>query len=175
MDERRGRRYTPPIVDGNASPRLILLGHLAITVPVIAAVPLVVLWGLYQFGPSLWPYYVTGGLALAWRWRAVALPWWKGLLTSSGLQVNETEGVALRSALLWPGTTAIGSFALHTTAAAVCGIHFGPWLLSRWCVWILPLSRKLAQHSQSRLLATTSGSGQYHSSLGSRCCDRSAL
>jgi hypothetical protein len=26
------------------------------------------------------------------------------------------------------------------TAAAVCGTHFGPWLLSRWFVWILPLA-----------------------------------
>ena len=118
----------------------VLLGHLTITIPVIAVIWMVVRWGLYQFGPSLWPYYVTGGIAIAWQWYSMALPRWKGLLTRSGLQVNQTEDVAKRSGLVWPGTGAIGSLALHTTAAAVCGIHFGPWLLSRWFVWILPLA-----------------------------------
>jgi hypothetical protein len=69
----------------------------------------------------------------------MALSQWKGLLTRNGLQVSQTEDVAERSGLVWPGTGAIGSFALHTSAAAICGIHFGPWLLSRWYAWILPL------------------------------------
>jgi hypothetical protein len=123
----------------DATARAVVLGHLIITVPVIALIWLVVRWGLYQFGPSLWPYYVTGGIALAWQWYLMALPRWKVLLTRNGLQVNQTEGVAERSGLVWSGTGAIGSFALHTTAAAICGIHFGPWLLSRWYAWILPL------------------------------------
>lgn len=139
MDGQRSTGYTPPIVDADdAPPHLILLGHLAITVPVIAAIPLVVFWGLYQLGPSLWPYYVTGGLALAWQWYLIALPRWQVLLTRSGLQDNQTEAIARRSGLVWPGTATIGSLALHTTAAAVCGLHIGPWLLSRWLVWILP-------------------------------------
>ena len=41
--------------------------------------------------------------------------------------------------LAWLGENRIGLFALHTTAAAVCGIHLGPWLLSRWSIWVLPL------------------------------------
>jgi hypothetical protein len=121
-----------------ASTRAVVLGHLTITVPVIAIIWIVVRWGLYQFGPSLWPYYVTGGIALAWQWYLMALPRWKVLLTRDGLQVNQTE-VVERSGLVWSGTGAIGSFALHTTAAAICGIHFSPWLLSRWYAWILPL------------------------------------
>ena len=124
---------------GDATTRAVVLGHLTITVPVIVAIGIVVRWGLYQFGPLLWPYYVTGGIALAGQWYSMALPRWKGLLTRNGLQASETEDVALRSGLVWPGAGAIGSFALHTTAAAICGIHFGPWLLSRWFVWILPL------------------------------------
>jgi hypothetical protein len=78
-------------------------------------------------------------MALAWQWYLMALPRWKGLLTRNGLKVNQTEDIAERSGLVWPGTGAIGSFALHTSAAAICGIHFGPWLLSRWYAWILPL------------------------------------
>ena len=110
----------------------VLLSHLAITVPVVLAVPLVVYWGLGEFGPLLWPYYVTAGLALAWQWYLIALPRWKGLLT---------EDLARRSGLVWPGAGAIGSFALHTTAVPLCGIFLGPWLFSRWFVWILPLFR----------------------------------
>ena len=125
----------------NATPAQVLLGHLAITVPVVLAVPLVVYWGLGEFGPSLWPYYVTAGLALGWQWYSAALPRWKGLLTRSGLQVNQTEDVARRSGFVWPGAGAIGSFALHTTAVTFCGIFLGSWLFSRWFVWILPLLR----------------------------------
>jgi hypothetical protein len=116
----------------NAAPGQVLLGHLAITVPVVLAVPLVVYWGLGEFGPLLWPYYVTAGIALGWQWYLIALPRWKGLLT---------EDVARRSGLVWPGAGAIGSFALHTTAVPLCGIFLGPWLFSRWFVWILPLFR----------------------------------
>lgn len=117
--------YTPPIVDSqNATPGQVLLGHLAITVPVVLAVPLVVYWGLGEFGPLLWPYYVTAGIALAWQWYSIALPRWG-------------QG----SGFVWPGAGAIGSFALHTTAVPMCGIFLGPWLFSRWFVWILPLLR----------------------------------
>jgi hypothetical protein len=112
------QNYTPPIVDSqNATPGQVLLGHLAITVPVVLAVPLVVYWGLGEFGPPLWPYYVTAGLALAWQWYSIALPRWKGGLL--------TEDVARRSGLEWPGAAAIGSFALHTTAVPLCGIILG--------------------------------------------------
>jgi len=42
--------YTPPNVDSQkAKPGQFILGHLAITVPAVAAIPLFVLWGLYQF------------------------------------------------------------------------------------------------------------------------------
>jgi hypothetical protein len=123
----------------NATPGQVLLGHLTITLPAVLAVPLFVYWGLYQFGPPLWPYYMTGGIALAWQWYSMALPRWKGLLTRGGLQVDEVDEAARRSGFAWPGTEAIGSFALHTTAVPLCGIFLGPWLFSRWFVWILPL------------------------------------
>jgi len=130
------------IVDSqNATRRQVLLGHLAITVPVVLAVPLVVYWGLGEFGPFLWAYYVTAGIALGWQWYSMALPRWKGLLARSGLQVNRIEDVARHSGLVWPGAGAIGSFAIHTTAVTFCGIFVGPWLFSRWFVWILPLLR----------------------------------
>jgi hypothetical protein len=102
---------------------------------------LVLYWGFGELGPFLWPYYVSAGIALGWQWYSMSLPRWKDLLTKSGLQVNQTEDAARRSGFVWPGAGAIGSFALHTTAVAFCGIFFGPWLLSRWFVWILPLFR----------------------------------
>jgi hypothetical protein len=142
VDEGGEQSYTPPIVDSqNARAGHGLFGHLAIVVPVILAVPLMVYWGLYQFGPGLWPYYVTGGLALAWQWYSIARPRWQSLLAKDGTQANTISDIARRSGFVWAGTGAIGSLALHTTAAAVCGIFFGPWLFSRWFVWILPLVR----------------------------------
>lgn len=61
--------YSRASMDGSdPTTRAVVLGHLAITVPIVAAVLLVVFWGFYQFGPSLWPYYVTGGFAIAWQW-----------------------------------------------------------------------------------------------------------
>ena len=124
-----------------AKPGQVLLGHLTITLPVLLAVPLMVYWGLYQFGPSLWPYYVTGGLALAWQWYSIALPRWERLLAENGAQADTISDIARRSGFVWPRTEAIGSFALHTTAVPLCGIFLGPWLLSRWFVWVLPLLR----------------------------------
>jgi hypothetical protein len=125
----------------NATPGQILLGHLAITVPVVLAIPLFVYWGLGELGPALLPYYITGGLSLAWQWYSVALPRWKDLLPKGGLLASESEDVARRSGLVWPRTETIGSFALHTTAVPFCGIFLGPWLFSRWFVWVLPLLR----------------------------------
>lgn len=52
---------------------------------------------------------------------------------------SEAEEIARSSGLTWPGASSIGLFALHTTAAAICGIHLGPWLLSRWFAWVVPL------------------------------------
>jgi hypothetical protein len=84
-------------MDGSdATTRAAVLGHLAITTPVVAAVLLVVVWGFSQFGPSLWPYYVTGGFAIAWQWYLMALPRWKGWLNRKGIPENQTEEIALR-------------------------------------------------------------------------------
>ena len=135
--------YSAIVERQDAIPGQVLLGHLAITVPVVAAIPLVIFWGLYKFGPSLSPYYLTAAIALGWQWYSIALPQWKGRLTRGGLQANEAEGIARRSGFVWPGATGIGSLALHTTAVPLCGIFLGPWLFSRWFVWILPLLRIL--------------------------------
>jgi len=123
----------------NSTTRAFLLRHLTITLPVIAIIGIVIRWGSYQFGPSLLPYYIAGGIALAWQWYSIALLRWKGLLERDSLQNDQMEDTPQRTGLVWPGIGAVGAFALHTTIAALCGIHFGPWLLSRWFAWILPL------------------------------------
>ena len=120
--------------------RAVLLGHLTITVPIIVVIPLTLYWGLNQFGPELWPYYVSGGLAIAWQWYSMALRYWKASLSRQGVNDTETQEVAQGTGLVWPAAAVVGWFAFHPTAAAVCGIHFGSWLLSRWFVWILPLA-----------------------------------
>jgi len=120
--------------------RAIVIGHLTITTPAIGAILLVPFLGLPMFGPHLFVYYVLAGLAAAWQWHSLALRGWEEWLVRKAVQGSEEEHFARRAGLVWPGESVIGPFALHTTAAAVCGIHLGPWLLSRWFVWILPLA-----------------------------------
>ncbi|MFZ1142066.1 MAG: hypothetical protein WAN76_23035 [Candidatus Sulfotelmatobacter sp.] len=120
--------------------RAVVTGHLSLTVPAIAAILLVPFLGLRMFGPALFVYYVLAGMAVAWQWYSAVLPGWKSWVARKGAQDQEGEDLAHRSGLAWPRESWIGPFAFHTTAAAVCGIHLGPWLLSRWYVWILPLA-----------------------------------
>jgi hypothetical protein len=118
----------------------VLVGHLELTVPAITGILLVPFFGLRMFGPSLFLYYLLAGIALAWQWYSVAEPSWKQWLVGKGVPQEEADNLAHRAGLAWPaGIAGIGFFALHTTAAAICGIHFGPWLLSRWYAWMLPL------------------------------------
>jgi hypothetical protein len=120
--------------------RAVLFGHLELTVPAIAGILLVPFFGLRMFGPFLFLYYVLAGIAMAWQWYSVALPSWKKWLVEKAVPQEDVDNLAHRAGLAWPGgIAAIGFFALHTSAAAICGIHFGPWLLSRWYAWILPL------------------------------------
>jgi len=121
-------------------PRAVVVGHLALTIPAITAILLVSFLGLRTFGPSLLGYYVLAGMTLGWQWHEAALTNWKRWLARDGVQDKEADLLAHRTGLAWPGEAVIGPFALHTTAAVVCGIHFGPWLLSRWFAWVLPLT-----------------------------------
>jgi len=127
-------------MDKTLKSRAVVVGYLTLTVPAIAAILLVPLQGLRMFGPFLFVYYLLAGIALGWQWYSVALPRWKQWLTGKGVQPEEVEYLARQTGIVWPIEAAIGPFAFHTTAAAVCGIHFGPWLLSRWYVWFLPLA-----------------------------------
>jgi hypothetical protein len=121
-------------------PRAIVIGHLTITTPATGAILLMPFLGSRMFGPHLFVYYVLAGVGAAWQWYWLALRGWEEWLVRKGVQGSEEDHLVRRAGLVWPGEAVIGPFALHTTAAAVCGIHFGPWLLSRWFVWILPLA-----------------------------------
>jgi hypothetical protein len=119
--------------------RAVVIGHLVFAAPAIAALLLVPFLGLRMFGPSLFVYYVLAGMTFGWQWYALALPSWKRWLARNGVQDEEAQQLTHRAGLAWLGEGKIGPFALHTTTAAVCGIHLGPWLLSCWFVWLLPL------------------------------------
>jgi len=125
--------------DPDVRSRAVLLGHLMITIPVIAAVPLILFLGLYMFGPALWLYYICAGLAVAWQWYSIAVPRWKESLRKKGAQEAEIEEIRRRTGLLWPGASIVGLFALHTTIAAICALRVGPWLVGHWFAWVLPL------------------------------------
>jgi len=121
------------------SARSLVSGHLTISIPTVAILLLTLRFGYYALGPDFWPYYLTGGLALGWQWYSAALPRWKTWAIRNEPETHDPEEIAGRSGLKWPGASGVGLFALHTTAAAVCGIHVGPWLVGRWCSWIIPL------------------------------------
>ncbi len=141
MDGQGRPGYTPPHMDDpDITSRAVLLGHLTITIPVIAAIPFIMFFGLYMFGPALLVYYICAGLAVSWQWYSIAIPSWEESLRKKGIQENEIPGIRRRAGLLWPGASSVGLFALHTTAAAICALRVGPWLVGRWFAWILPLS-----------------------------------
>lgn len=126
-------------MEGAWEKRAIAVGHLAITVPAIAVILLVPFVETRAFGPHLLLYYLLAGFTVAWQWQLAVLPRWEQRLVEKGIPFGEVDSLAHRAGLTWPMSAAIGSFALHTTAAAICGIHLGPWLLSRWYAWIMPL------------------------------------
>lgn len=126
---------------GNAfTSRAAFVGYLTLTAPAIAVILLMPFLALRMFGPFLLIYYLVAGIALAWQWYSVALPSWKKWLIGKGSPEEEVDALARRCGFAWPVEAAIGPFALHTAAAALCGLHLGPWLVGRWYAWILPLT-----------------------------------
>ena len=140
MDYPDKRRYTAPAMDNALTSRAALVGHLILTVPAIVGILLVPFLALRMFGPFLLVYYVIAGIALGWQWYSIALPSWERWLTGKGIQQEEVDALARRCGFAWPVDAAIGPFALHTAAAALCGLHLGPWSVWRWYAWILPLT-----------------------------------
>lgn len=126
-------------MDNPLTSRAVVVGHLTLTAPAIAAILLVPFFGLRTFGPFFLVYYIVAGVAAAWQWYCLALPSWKKWLIEKGAD-REEDNLAHRAGLAWQVDSVIGPFAFHTAAAAVCGIHLGPWLLSRSYVWIMPLA-----------------------------------
>jgi hypothetical protein len=126
--------------DPDVSSRMVLVGHLLITIPAIVVIPLIVYFALYVFGPDLLVYYTCAGLAVSWQWYSIAVPRWKESLRKKNVEENKIEEIQRRTGLLWSWASTVGLFALHTTIAAVCALRVGPWLVGHWFAWILPLS-----------------------------------
>lgn len=118
--------------------RSVLIGQLLLTGPAIAAIVVLPFFGWRTFGPSEFMYFVLGGVALAWQWYSLVLPSWKKWLMGRGVRQADVDNLSRCAGLAWPTEqSAIGLFAIHTATAALCGIHFGPWLIRRY-VWIMP-------------------------------------
>jgi hypothetical protein len=126
--------------DPGVTSRMVLLGHLLITIPAIAVIPLILYFGLYMYGSDLLLYYTCAGLAVSCQWYSIAVPRWKESLRKKNVQENKIDEIQRRSGLLWRGASTVGPFALHATIVAICAIRVGPWLVGRWFAWILPLS-----------------------------------
>jgi len=133
-------------MDRASKSRAVVVGHLTLTAPAIVVSLLLAFPAWWALGPSVVPYYLLAGIGLAWQWYLVGLPVWKQWLAAQGAPTEEVNDLAHRAGLAWPVAAAIGPFALHTAAAALCGIHLGPWMLSRWYAWIRPLAGMSAHH-----------------------------
>jgi len=93
-------------------PPSLVLGHLTITIPIVAIILLTLRVGYYTLGPNLWPYYITGGLGLGWQWYSLSLSRWKASMMRADAQDHEAHQVAWHNGLQWPGASAIGLLAL---------------------------------------------------------------
>jgi len=133
-------------MDGALRSRAVVVGHLTLTAPAIVVSLLSPFLALRALGPTVVPYYFLAGLAIAWQWYLVGLPGWKKWLANKGAPAEEVHDLAYRAGLVWPVDAAIGPFALHTAAAAICGTHLGPWLLNCWYAWLRPLAGMTSHH-----------------------------
>ncbi len=92
-----------PVHEAALSPaRAVLIGHLVVTVPVVAItllsfVPLILLknvfWGL------VWVFLQ---FVIAWLWWSLTIPLWRDWAKGRGANQNETQILAVRSGLVWP-------------------------------------------------------------------------
>jgi hypothetical protein len=133
----------------NLKGRAILWGHLVVTLPAIAAIPLVFLFCnyLYVSVSVYFVYYVTAGAAIGYQWYAAAMPRWRMALRRKGLSESEIEAIARQGGLALPGASAVGIFALQTSAAALCATYLNLWLAGRIVHWVLPLIGASAPHN----------------------------
>ena len=128
-------------MDDTLRSRAVIVGHLILTAPTIAATLVVPFLSLRTFGPGAsLVYYVLATIALGCQWYSIILPRWKKWLLGTGVQIDDVERLARSAGLAWPVESPVGPFALNTSVAALCALRLGPWLLSRWYVWIMPLS-----------------------------------
>ena len=124
----------------NFKQRVLLWGHLFVTLPAIAAILLVLLFRKYLYVP-VWMYYmywVAAGAAIGYQWYEAAMPRWRMALRRKGLSESEVEAIARQGGLVLPEASALGLFALHTSAGALCTI-LNLWLVGQIVHWVLPL------------------------------------
>ncbi len=126
-------------METNLDNRVVVLAQLTLAVPAIAAVLLIAYYCWYMFGPMMIPYYLAAGVLIAWQWYSLILPCWNDWFKKRGAEKVEAHGIDPDVSLAWPGASTVGLFALHTTAASMCGLHIGPRIVARWFAWVLPL------------------------------------
>jgi len=141
MDLQAARGYTSARMEASDLKRRALLwGHLLITLPAVAAILLVALfYRNYLLFPA-WLYYLTTAITVGYQWYAAALPRWKTALERRNISETEIVNIARQGGLIFPGGSAVGLLALHTTAATLCASCLNIWLAGRWVHSILPLT-----------------------------------
>jgi hypothetical protein len=82
--------------------RVVLLGHLVVSLPIVVIMGLVPLLG-YALGGQNWAMIgFVLGFIVAWLWWSMFVPRWRDWASSQGADEERTQSLAERSLLVWP-------------------------------------------------------------------------
>ena len=82
--------------------KAVLLGHIFVTIPVLAIILLVTLVGAGVFGVGYVPVSAVVGSILAWVWWSWSVPRWRAWCLARGADARRLQKVAAMTLLVWP-------------------------------------------------------------------------
>ena len=82
--------------------RAVLVGQLAVNLPVIIIIVLMAV-PVFLFGGPVWGIAgAFGGPILGWIWWSLSVPRWREWAQKKGVDEERTQALAVRAGLVWP-------------------------------------------------------------------------
>ena len=92
-------QHSPTQSGASISPgRAVAVGHLVVTLPVLAIIAVISLLGWHRFG---WGALVAGSV-LAWPWWSVSVPRWRRWALAQGADPDAIQRLGELTGLVWP-------------------------------------------------------------------------
>jgi hypothetical protein len=82
--------------------RAVLIGHLVVTVPVLAIIGAITWLARSRFGPDRTGMALLVGAAIAWLWWSFAIPRWRRWAHGRGADPAAVQRLGARTGLVWP-------------------------------------------------------------------------